>query len=418
VAGPPGTLTGTVAEQLARWARSLEPSEHDLALARRSLRDTVAVMLAARSDPRAELFGRLGSEAGRWAALAHVLDYDDLHMPSTTHISAVCVPAALASGGGADAYLAGAGVMARLGTALGWRHYEAGWHATCTAGAPAAAAAASVARGLDAERTAVAIALAVPGAGGVQRAFGTAAKSLQVAFAVEAGIRAAELAEAGATADVGALEQWMGLVGGDADALRTIGADQAAVPGGLAIKLYPCCYALQRPIAAALELGPVPADRVRAIRVQSPACSLAPLIHHRPRTGLEGKFSLEYGVAAALIDRPPRLASFNDEAVCRDEAVRLTRVVDVQATDVEATGAIGDGAQPGLLAGEVRLEVVLDDGRRLEAELALPPGAPGRPPSEGELGDKLERCAGGEADTLAELSWESAATYLRARLAA
>ena len=28
--------------------------------------------------------------------------------------------------------------MARLGSALGWRHYSAGWHATCTAGAPAA----------------------------------------------------------------------------------------------------------------------------------------------------------------------------------------------------------------------------------------------------------------------------------------
>ena len=26
--------------------------------------------------------------------------------------------------------------MARLGTALGWPHYSAGWHATCTAGRP------------------------------------------------------------------------------------------------------------------------------------------------------------------------------------------------------------------------------------------------------------------------------------------
>ncbi|HJS95559.1 MAG TPA: hypothetical protein VJ741_14950, partial [Solirubrobacteraceae bacterium] len=58
----------------------------------------MAVMYAARADPRAPLFEQL-PEAGRWAALAHVLDYDDLHMPSTTHISAVCVPAALASEG-------------------------------------------------------------------------------------------------------------------------------------------------------------------------------------------------------------------------------------------------------------------------------------------------------------------------------
>ncbi len=414
MAGAPGTLSGTaagpVAEQLAGWASSLDPSEDDLALARRSLRDTVAVMLAARTDPRAELFRRLGSEAGRWAALAHVLDYDDLHMPSTTHVSAVCVPAALSCGGGANAYLAGAGVMARLGTALGWRHYEAGWHATCTAGAPAAAVAASAARGLDAERTAVAIALAVPAAGGVQRAFGTAAKSLQVAFAVEAGIRAAELAEAGATADVRAVEQWMALLGGDAEALGAVGAGPAAVPGGLAVKLYPCCYALQRPITAALQLGPLAIDRVEGIRVRTPAVSLAPLSHHRPRTGLEGKFSLEYGIAAALIDRPPGLASFDDEAVRRPDAVRLTEAVETVATT--------DGGNQGLLAGEVHIEVVLDDGESLEASLARPPGAPDRPPTDDELAEKLELCAGGDADALAELSWESAARYLRARLAA
>ena len=150
---------------------------------------------AARAHPLREVFAQL-PEAGRWAAFAHVLDYDDLHLPSTAHISAVCVPVALAGEGEdpARAYLAGAGVMARLGTALGWRHYSAGWHATCTAGAPAAAVAAALARGLDAEATARAIALAVPAAGGVQRAFGTAAKSLQVAFAADAGVRAAALA--------------------------------------------------------------------------------------------------------------------------------------------------------------------------------------------------------------------------------
>jgi len=296
--------------------------------------------------------------------------------------------------------------MARLGTALGWRHYEAGWHATCTAGAPAAAVAAAVGRGLDAERTAVAMALAIPAAGGVQRAFGTAAKSLQVAFAVEAGIRAAELAEAGASADVCAVEDWLELVGGDPAAVDVHGP---AVPGGLAVKLYPCCYALQRPISATLALGPLAANRVRAIRVATPACSLAPLIHHRPRTGLEGKFSLEYGIAAALIDRPPGLASFSDDAVRRPDAVRLT-----EAVETEAAGERGQD----LLAGQAQIEVVLDDGRRVEATLELPPGAPDRPATDEELRSKLVLCAGGEADVLAAVSWESAATDLRARLVA
>ncbi len=389
--------TAGLADQLARWATELDPSKEDLELARRALFDTVGVMFAARENELAPLFAQL-SEAGRWAALAHVLDYDDLHLPSTTHISAVCVPVALASSAGnpsadpARAYLAGAGVMARLGTALGWRHYSAGWHATCTAGAPGAAVTAAVARGLDADATARAIALAIPGAGGVQRAFGTAAKSLQVGFAAEAGVRAAALAAAGASANELALEQWMALVGGDPGAAELGGP---AVPGGLAIKPFPCCYALQRPIAAVHELaGPPRADRVRRIVVRTPAASLAPLIHHSPRTGLEGKFSLEYGIAAALLDGRPGFDSFSDDAVRRPEAARLMKAVEVAVTDG------GDH----LLTGEVELEI---DG--VHAALALPPGAPERPVTGAELRAKLELCGAGD---LAELSWGSAAQVL------
>jgi 2-methylcitrate dehydratase PrpD len=323
------SATAGLADELARWATELEPSEDDLALAHRSLLDTVGVMWAARRDPLAPLFGEL-SEAGRWAALAHVLDYDDLHLPSTTHISAVCVPVALSCGGGERAYLAGAGVMARLGTALGWGHYSAGWHATGTAGAPAAAATAAIARGLDADATARAIALAIPAAGGVQRAFGTAAKSLQVSFAAEAGVRAAALADAGASADTGALDDWIALVGGDSRNVETAGP---AVPDGLAIKPFPCCYALQRPIAAVATLEPLASERIRRIRVRTPGVSLAPLIHHSPETGLEGKFSLEYGIAAALLDGRPGFDSFTDAAVRRPGAVRLCRAVEVAATD-------------------------------------------------------------------------------------
>jgi len=392
----------TAAAALAEWAVRLEPSEEDLALARRALLDTVAVALAAREDPIRGLL-REEDEVARWAALAHVLDFDDLHLPSTAHISAVCVPATLAAGGDARAYLAGAGVMARLGAALGWAHYSAGWHATCTAGTLAAAVSAGTALGLDDERTAAAIALAVPAAGGVQRAFGTAAKSLQVAGAAAAGLRAARLAAAGASADPGALEQWMELVGGDPSAIRLEGE---AVPGGLAVKIFPCCYALQRPIAAMLELPSVRGEQVRRVNVRTPGSSLTPLIHHRPKTGLEGKFSLEYAIAATILDRPPGAASFTDAAVARPQAGRLMELVEVRAVDV-------DPPLQGLLAGEVEIEIALDDGEAHRVSLSLPPGAPGRPPSDVDLMVKLRSCAGDLAQELRELDWASAADYLR-----
>jgi 2-methylcitrate dehydratase PrpD len=400
----------TTAESLAAWAHTYRSDTADAALARRSLLDTVAVTLAARDHPVAALAAPL-SDAARWAAVGHVLDFDDLHIGSTTHISVVIVPTVLAAGGDARAYLAGAGVMARLGELLGWRHYSAGWHATCTAGAPAAAVAASVSWGLDVRQTATAIALALPGAGGVQAAFGTHGKSLQVGFAADAGLRAAALARAGASADPRALDMWLELVG----AMPPTAADREsmpappAVPGGLAIKMFPCCYAMQRPIAALRELraehGLTPAE-VRRVLITTPQAAMHPLIHDRPDTGLEGKFSMPYAVATALLDGYPGFASFTDRAVRRSEARRL-----VDATSVART----EGGS-GLLDGEVNIEVVRTGGPTLRTSLVLPPGSPERPPSDSQLSDKLAACGADVPGLLEDADWASCRELLRAEL--
>ena len=391
----------SVAVALARWAERLEPEPDDLALADRSLLDTVAVTLAARDHRVTRLAASL-PDGARWAVAGHVLDFDDLHMPSTTHVSAVCVPTALATGGGPRAYLAAAGVMARLGTALGWRHYSAGWHATCTAGAPASAAGAAVALGLPAATIAVAMALAVPAAGGVQRAFGTDAKSLQVGFAVDAGIRAARLAAAGAEADPGAVDAWLGLVGGDPAAVDLSGP---AVPNGLAVKLYPCCYALQRPISALSELAGPELDPAGITRIvlRTPEATVVPLIHHRPESGLQGKFSLEYAAAAALLDGYPGFGSFTDAAVRRDAARRLVSLVETKL----------DPGGSWLLDGELEAEIHTGDGAILRARAKFPPGSPERPPTTAQLQAKLADCVRGLDTDPASWTWDNAADVLR-----
>ncbi|GAA3742062.1 2-methylcitrate dehydratase PrpD [Spinactinospora alkalitolerans] len=397
----------TVAARLAEWAVAHRPDDDDLALAERSLRDTMAVTAAARGDALRPLTAHLGA-AGRLAALGHVLDFDDLHMESTTHISTVCVPAVLGTpgepGSVARAYLAAAGVMARLGTALGWEHYSSGWHATCAAGAPAAAAGAAVRLGLDAEGIARAMALAVPAAGGVQQAFGTAGKALQVGFAADAGVRAAHLAAAGATADPRALTQWLRLVGGDPDRVDTSGP---AVPGGLAVKMFPCCYAMQRPISAVRELPAVRPDEVTSVVVRTPEGTTQPLIHHDPGTGLQAKFSLEYAVAAALLDGRPGFASFTDDAVRRPAARRLLSLVRIEH----------DAGGDQLLAGEVRLEVHRG-GDVVRGALRFPPGSPSRPPDGPELSAKIADCAPDLAAEISTLTWSGAADFVRDRLPA
>ncbi|MHB1475258.1 MAG: MmgE/PrpD family protein [Dermatophilaceae bacterium] len=393
---------------LAQWAVGVEPSAEDLVLADRALLDTVVVGLAAREEPILDIAAVLPEEA-QWAVACHVIDFDDLHMPSTTHISTVCVPVALSLGGGARSYLAGAGVMARVGTALGFAHYAAGWHATTTAGAVGAAAGAAVALGLDADGVGRAMALAVPAAGGMQRSFGTHGKSLQVGFAAHAGVRAARLAAAGASADPYAVDDWIALLGGSAEKVDLSGP---AIPDGLAIKLYPCCYALQRPIgaAAALRAEGVDVPAIQRIVVRTPRATVKPLVHSRPRTGLEAKFSLEYAVVAALLDEHIGFDTFSDEQVSRPEATRLIELVQVELTE--------GGDQ--LLSGEVEVEVHSGGGfgpnTVSRSTLAYPPGSPQNPATEGDLRLKVADCLAGIPVQPDDITWASAAGLLRTHL--
>jgi 2-methylcitrate dehydratase PrpD len=156
-----------------------------------------------------------------------------------------------------------------------------------------------------------------------------------------------------------------------------------------------------------LELGDVAAQRVTRILVRTPRATLQPLIHSRPTTGLEGKFSLEYALAATLLDGRPGLESFTDDAVARQAARDLVDRVHVVATPG------GDS----LLSRTTAIDVALDDGSLLHAELDLPPGAPTRPPSGADMEAKVADCAGDLAGEVTALGWSDAAAFLRDRVA-
>jgi len=114
------------------------------------------------------------------AVAGHALDFDDWEIPGNTHPTVVILPALLAvaephmSGMAlARAYLAGFEVIARLGEALNFEHYDAGWHSTATLGAPGAAAACVV--GVDDEVWGERVAAVVAGSGEFEAAGGLAA---------------------------------------------------------------------------------------------------------------------------------------------------------------------------------------------------------------------------------------------------
>ena len=216
---------------------------------------------------------------------------------------------------------------------------------------------------------------------------------------MDAGIRAATLAAAGALADPSAVDAWLSMVGGDAAALDLTGP---AVPGGLAVKIYPCCYALQRPISALAGLAPgLDHADVRRIVVRTPEATVAPLIHHRPDTGLQAKFSLEYAAAAALLDGYPGFASFTDEAVRRPAARQLAGLVEIKT----------DPGGSWLLDGELHAEIHTAAGF-LQTSLRFPPGAPQRPPTGAQLQAKISDCVAGLGTDPAAWTWDNAGQVL------
>jgi 2-methylcitrate dehydratase PrpD len=245
-----------------------------------------------------------------------------------------------------------------------------------------------------------------PAAGGVQGSFGSMAKSLQVGMAAEAGVRAARLVADGASVNRAAFDEWFALMGGRRDALD-VDVIGPAVPDGLAIKIFPCCYAMQRPISAIASLSEHRIDPASVTRIDivTPEACVKPLIHHEPTTGLAAKFSMEYAAAAALLDGRPGPDSFTDEAATRPEARRLVDCVHLD------TPAGGDN----LLSGKVEITVTTSDGV-YTAVLDSPPGAPDRPPSVEDMTAKMDDCGKDVRDLVLGVGWSDAADMLRAEL--
>jgi 2-methylcitrate dehydratase PrpD len=146
----------------------------------------------------------------------------------------------------------------------------------------------------------------------------------------------------------------------------------------------------------------LPVDEISLLEVRSPAAAVQPLIHHRPETGLQAKFSLEYAVAATLLAPYPGVDAFTDLAVQRPAVRRLIEMVRVTTT------AGGDG----LLTGETRVTATLADGTSTTSHVEVPPGAPSQPPTSEEFGAKLLACRPDLVDQLTALSWDQAAEML------
>ena len=394
-------------------------------LSKQAIIDTIGVSLAGWHEPAVETVKKIYSNqagvASLWgeaqqldcenAALingtaSHVLDYDDASAGVIIHPSAPILAAItplaekLSSSGQAviTAYAIGTEVMVRIGQVMGIKHYNLGWHATNTLGTIGAAAACAYLLRLNVEQCTHAIAIAASMAGGLQKNFGSMTKSLHVGLAAAQGIQAAKLAEQGFTGNsqiFGSRGFFLAFSGLDDEVVlqNATSPIEFGTPydllTGLSVKKFPCCFATHRFIQGALllkEEHQLHLDMIEEIVLRAQPRSLLPLVHSRPATGLQGKFSAEYTVLAALLDGHVRLSSFEDAQVQRaDIQNRLANVHVLKLDETEEEKRLNRRLP-------IEIQIKLKDGQMYEKTVLHAPGSIETPLSETEHREKWVSC--------------------------
>ena len=383
--------------------------------------DCIGVMIAGRCEPPAQLLkaalapppgestllfgaGTAPAPEAAWinATAAHALDFDDVAQRG--HPSTVLVPAILAEAQAIGAtgrqmvlaYAAGYETWAELVRRDADGHHNKGWHPTGIFGAIGAAAACASLRGLTGEQAAHAIALGASQSAGIMANFGTMTKPFHAGRAAHAGVISARLAASGFTAALDALEHPQGFLSAVSPAGR-IDVDSPVEAGRiwklskdrLSVKKYPLCFCTHRALDGMLDLlkqNPLDAARVARVNVITSRRNTTILRNHRPQTGLEAKFSMEFAMACAIVAGRAGLTELTDDFVRGGEIQSLMQRVSVTPDDRE------DPAAPGYTPDDL-VTVETDGGKRIESrKITTVRGGPQEPLEREELWAKFDDC--------------------------
>lgn len=336
-------------------------------------------------------------------AMASALSYDDTHNATIVHVTATLLSAALALGEELDtggdnflaALIAGSELACRVGMAAPLQFHKRGWHPTGLFGAVGAAFAACRLLGLDAGKTAQALGITGSFAAGIGEGMREGAESpnLHAGWGAQAGIAAALLAQHGHTGPLQVFE-------GNAGLFRTHVQDPnyrfdfAAVTDGLgghwecrgiSMKPYPCAHVLHSFLDAILTLH---AQGLRAQEVKRILCPIADYMigvvceprdkKVAPQNDWQGRGSLQYSLAEALVTGRLDGTSYRSEGSTRAEIRALAQKVDYE---------VDETAKPGQFKGWVIVETL--DGRRLEWIEPYNRGSAERPLSEADIVKKF-----------------------------
>lgn len=349
---------------------------------------------------------RTSTVLAAWAngALAHLLDFDDTGF---SHPTACILPAVLAMAEETGA--TGAAVVAAVCIGLevfermsssGRQHEHVfrrrGFHPTSLYGCSAAAAGAGSIAGLNPDQMAVALGLAAANAGGLTQHFGTWGKGIHAGNAARAGVTAVLLARKDYRADPDGLDGPYGFYSafhgdGNYDLSKmpaTLGTQWSIVDPGLTIKRYPCCGGNLRALDAAEALvqeNGIRIDDVERLEVDVHPDLLDIVRFHKPTEGFRGKFSIDYVLAAMLLDHRVDLDSFSED-YCRSPRLRAA-LEKIQVNRRE------DWPNDNAARRWSPVTITMKDGRSFTKQVEHVRGSPHNPMTRDELVGKYRHCA-------------------------
>ncbi|MCH8280689.1 MAG: MmgE/PrpD family protein [Chloroflexi bacterium] len=270
--------------------------------------------------------------------MGHALDYDDFG--GFGHPTVAIFPALLAIGENTgatgrdlmEAYVVGCEIGLALQHVTKYNQMDKGFHATAVIGHMASTAACAKLMKLDEQQTTMALGMAGSMAGGLIHNFGTMTKPLHAGLVGRDAITAAQLAQRGLTAGDKIVEHPLGFARTvlgqgiyDLDEMAENLGKPFRVQDALMVKKYPCCggnHSMLDSLFSLMREHNFSYEDVESAEVDQPYLSIV-MMYGEPADPLQGKFSSQYNVAAALVDNEIAIDTFSAEKLA-DPAVQET----------------------------------------------------------------------------------------------
>ena len=335
-------------------------------------------------------------------------ELDDVHREGVLHVGAVVLPALVAVAelrrgmSGREfltAAVAGYEVGPRVGLCMGQEHIGQGWHSGATLGVFSAGAGAARGLKLDADKTVHALGIAGTQAAGLMAAqYGAMVKRMHAGRSSQSGLYGALLAEAGFTGIPDVFESEYGgfctTFSRSQDRFKlaelTAGFGSTWQTLGVALKFYSCVGSNHTTLDALREMQRERAFGAKDVKKIVVHASQVTVDHagwkYRPESLASAQMNLPFCAATFLLEGDCFVDQFSDAVVADSRRMALAEKVEVRPDpETSAKGA--------KYRHSVRVEIILNDGRRLERTVQAPRGSEPNFASEGQVVAKFEKLA-------------------------